>query len=68
MAATLMITIGVSAALVQLAPAPLPACVSEDAAGPCWWDAPNRGNGLGESFIVIEDGNVIYLPESETNK
>lgn len=39
-----------------------PACESEDQEyGPCLWDARSMGNGLGESFIVEEDGSVSYL-------
>lgn len=40
---------------------PLPACATEDAAGPCIWDATTQGNGHGRSFIVI-DNEVTYLP------
>lgn len=39
----------------------LPACVTEDDPGPCFWDASIRGNGSGTSFIVV-DGTVTYLP------
>lgn len=28
----------------------LPPCAEEDSTA-CYWDAPNRGNGLGDSFI-----------------
>lgn len=39
-----------------------PACESEDQEyGPCLWDARVAGNGVGESFIVEEDGSVSYL-------
>jgi hypothetical protein len=42
--------------------APLPACVTDEAEpgiAPCYWDAANRGNGLGHSFIW--DGqNLTY--------
>lgn len=39
-----------------------PACESEGQEyGPCLWDARSMGNGLGESFIVEEDGSVSYL-------
>lgn len=39
-----------------------PVCESEDQElGPCLWDARTMGNGLGESFIVEEDGSVSYL-------
>lgn len=39
----------------------MPSCVTEDAPGPCYWDADTRGNGMGMSFIVTERGDVIYL-------
>ena len=35
-------------------------CESEDSAGPCYWDAATRGNGLGESFMVNADQTVTY--------
>jgi hypothetical protein len=54
------------AEMINPAPAPLAACVSEDSPGPCYWDADTRGNGRGTSFVVTEDDTVIYLPESET--
>lgn len=37
-----------------------PPCVTEDSPGPCYWDAPTRGNGIGQSFIVTPDQTVIY--------
>lgn len=37
-------------------PAGVPACATEDAAGPCYWDATSRGNGDGESFWIDADG------------
>ena len=42
----------------------LPPCQVEDDPGPCWWDAPERGNGDGQSYVTMPDGNdgrVIYL-------
>lgn len=36
-------------------------CESEDASGPCVWDAQVQGNGHGESFVVDRFGNVAYL-------
>jgi len=39
----------------------LPSCQSEDAPGPCYWDATRDGNGTGRSFVVV-DGQVTYLP------
>jgi hypothetical protein len=57
----------VAAALA--APATLtPPCPTEDYDGPvsCYWDAPNRGNGKGQSFVY--DGptgtvTLLALPE-----
>lgn len=40
----------------------LPACATEDDPGPCAWDATRQGNGVGRSFVVIED-RTYYLPE-----
>lgn len=40
---------------------PLPACQSEDSAGPCVWDATSRGDGKGLSFWVDEQQRVHYL-------
>ncbi len=37
-----------------------PPCATEDAPGPCHWDASKRGNGAGQSFYVI-DGVVTHL-------
>ena len=36
-------------------------CASEDAAGPCLWDASTQGNGVGRSFWVDACGGVHYL-------
>lgn len=37
-----------------------PPCESEDADGPCRWDAKTAGNGQGRSFTVEADGTVRY--------
>lgn len=37
----------------------LPACAVEDASN-CYWDAQERGNGMGRSFIAID---LPGLPE-----
>lgn len=42
--------------------ATLPACSTEDAPGPCYWDAQARGNGIGTSFWVDADQVVHTLP------
>jgi hypothetical protein len=39
----------------------LPACATEDATGPCFWDASVDGNGAGQSFTVDATGIVTYL-------
>lgn len=36
----------------------LPPCESEDSAGPCYWDAATRGNGIGRSFWIDGAGVV----------
>lgn len=45
---------------VVLSPSPLPPCPTEDSVG-CHWDAERQGNGQGRSFIVEQDGTVVYL-------
>ena len=39
----------------------LPACETEDAPGPCYWDASACGNHQGQSFTRVGDV-VTYLP------
>ena len=52
---------GTGAAFDALAgPGPIPACVTEDAPGPCRWDATEQGNGTGRSFTIHSDGRVEY--------
>ena len=41
-------------------PSTLPACATEDALGPCRWDATEQGNGTGRSFTIHSDGRVEY--------
>lgn len=36
-------------------------CPTEDAQGPCFWDAGNRGDGHGASFWVDDTGNIYFL-------
>lgn len=56
---------GTGAAFDALAgPSPLPACVTEDAPGPCRWDATEHGDGAGRSFTVLPDGTVVYDDEA----
>lgn len=38
----------------------LPDCPTEDATGPCFWDATARGNHRGESFWVDWSGQPEY--------
>ena len=40
---------------------PYTACISEDSPGPCYWNAAQRGNGTGTSFIVNADQSVTYV-------
>lgn len=37
-----------------------PPCAAEDSPGPCYWDATERGNGAGRSFVVHADGTVAF--------
>lgn len=37
----------------------MPPCAVEDSVGPCYWDAANRGNHEGRSFVAIPDMGVI---------
>ena len=37
----------------------VPPCATEDAAGPCHWDATTQGNGRGQSFTVLTDGTTV---------
>lgn len=48
------LTITAIALLVACIPAPLTLapCATEDQETACYWDAANRGNGLGQTFIV----------------
>jgi len=41
----------------------VPPCATEDAPGPCYWDADTMGNGEGKSFTVDRFGNVTYWGE-----
>lgn len=36
-------------------------CLSEDSDGPCLWNAAERGNGIGASFVRNADGSIDYL-------
>lgn len=42
------------------AAAGIPDCETEDAPGPCRWDAAAAGDGVGSSFTVLESGAVLY--------
>lgn len=35
-------------------------CATEDSAGPCHWDASERGNRQGRTFTVHADQSVTY--------
>lgn len=39
----------------------LPACIQEDDTQNCYWDASVRGNGQGQSFVVLN--GVVYYAE-----
>jgi hypothetical protein len=38
----------------------LPPCPTEDSVEPCFWDASQRSNGRGRSFVVLPDCWVQY--------
>jgi hypothetical protein len=38
-------------------------CVTEDAPGPCYWDASTHGNGEGRSFTIDTLGRIHYWDE-----
>jgi hypothetical protein len=38
-----------------------PPCAQEDSPGPCYWDAQERGNGTGHSFVVHADDTLEYV-------
>lgn len=48
-----------SAALLALLVTFTP-CATEDSPGPCYWDASAQGNGVGHSFYVDAQNNVLY--------
>lgn len=69
-AAIVGLAAAIFATILWLTPAPIPAqyggyppCLTEDAAGPCYWDADTMGNGIGQSFTVDADGTVTYVQE-----
>lgn len=64
-AATLALLAGLATgALIEPKPAAaIPPCATEDAPGPCRWDAPQNGDGQGRSFTVHPDGSVTYDDE-----
>ena len=38
----------------------IPPCTTEDAQGPCYWDAATMGNGIGQSFVVTAEDEILY--------
>jgi hypothetical protein len=38
----------------------MPPCITEDAPGPCYWNAREMGDGTGHSFTVDAQGRVTY--------
>jgi hypothetical protein len=41
-------------------------CSTEDAVGPCFWDAKTQGNGKGLSFWILENGTVAHVVDYAT--
>lgn len=56
----LSITAAALIAAGALAAPSLTPCATEDSETPCYWDAANRSNGQGSSFIVTITGHVIH--------
>lgn len=50
---------GFMAGLAAADPPPLPPCATEDSVN-CYWDAQQRGNGEGRSFVNY-NGQTYYL-------
>jgi len=46
-------------------PSGYPPCIHEDSPGPCYWDARERGNGQGTSFVVDADDVITYVYTNE---
>lgn len=44
------------------------ACASEDAPGPCFWDATKRGNHLGRSFVRDARGGEYRRVETRAER
>lgn len=62
---TIITTIAVFFFVLMTVSSPvLPACAQEDSTN-CIWDAEERGNGTGRSFVNL-DGTVYY--EGETHE
>jgi hypothetical protein len=51
---------GISAALQPFLDDMEP-CAEEDSDGPCYWDAQERGNGIGHSFYVTDEQVLVYV-------
>lgn len=51
---------GAVALAVSMAGCALPDCPQEDSTW-CYWNARERGNGMGRSYIVFDEGQVLYL-------
>lgn len=52
-----LVLMGLSTACTP-APESLGACAREDSPGPCYWDATQQGNGVGNSFTVDANQHV----------
>lgn len=59
-----VVAVAMSGALFERSHGPdlrIPACATDEATKTCYWDADTRGNGEGESFIVLD--GVLYTPK-----
>lgn len=50
----ILLTIGAQAATTP--------CASEDSTGPCYWNASERGNHEGHSFVRVTEDWQVTLP------
>ena len=65
LAALALTACGMTDATLVWVPDGYPPCTTEDAPGPCYWDARERGNGQGTSFVVDADDVVTYVYTNE---
>lgn len=54
----------------QKVPLYAPPCLAEDGAYQyaCVWDAKRRGNGLGHSFVKVNEGRFVYVSHRKAKR